>query len=159
MIDLKMFKDIKLLVLDVDGIMTDGSIYFSDSGEILRAYSVVDGYGIMNAIKKGLKISVISGGKSESIVKRCNSLGVEIVITGREDKLEAYEEKIKPYYSIDDKYVAFMGDDVYDIPLLKKVKLPVTVPDSIDEVKKISKYICKKSGGKGAVRELIDLII
>ena len=159
MIDLNIFKSIKLLVLDVDGIMTNGLIYYSGSGEISRAYSVYDGTGVINAIKNGLKIVVISGGSASSMVNRCNYLGIEMVLTGIENKLEAYLEKVKPYYNIDEEFVAFMGDDVFDIPLLKKIKLPITVPNAMDEVKSVSKYICKFNGGEGAVREVIDLIL
>lgn len=156
--DLSLFKKIKLLVLDVDGIMTDGSIIFSDSGEVSRTFSVYDGYAIINAIKKGLKIAVLSGARSESVVKRCNSLGIELVVIGREDKLQAYHEKIKSYFNIDDEFVAYMGDDIYDIDLMEKVGMAITVPNAMDEVKEISKYICKNRGGSGAIREIIDLI-
>lgn len=152
------FNKIKLLVLDVDGIMTDGSIIVSETGEISRVFSVYDGFAIINALKKGLKIAVISGAKSASIINRCNSLGIELVVTGREDKLQAYQEKIKPYFKIDDEYVAYMGDDIYDIPLLRKVAFSISVPNAMEEVKNIVTYVCKNRGGSGAIRELIDLI-
>lgn len=152
------FNKIKLLVLDVDGIMTDGSVIMSETGEVFRSFSVYDGFAIINSIKKGLKIAVISGAKSESIVKRCNSLGIELVVTGREDKLQAYNEKIEPYFKIDNQYVAYMGDDVYDMPLMERVAFAITVPNAMDEVKNIADYICKNKGGNGAIREFIDLI-
>lgn len=157
---LNLFKNIKLLILDVDGVMTDGKIVYSDDGSVLRFYNVLDGFGISRSIKNGLKITVISGAKnSKSIVNRCNVLGIKKFYLGDEDKLKVYLNKVKPYFKIYEDETAFIGDDIYDIGLMKKIALPISVPNAIDIVKNEAKYICKKSGGNGAVREIIDLIL
>lgn len=152
------FKKIKLLILDVDGIMTDGCFYMSNSGEVTRKFNVLDGYGMKMAIEKGLEIAIVSGGKGDAIFKRSEYLGVKHLFMGREDKLNVYNEKIKPLFKFKDEDVAYIGDDVYDIPLMKTVGIPITVPNAHDEVKKVAKHITSKSGGTGAVREVIDLI-
>jgi len=157
---LNLFKNIKLLILDVDGVMTDGKVAYSDDGSILRFYNVLDGFAISKAIKSGLKIAVISGAKSsKSIINRCKVLGINKIYLGNENKLDVYLSKLKPYFKIEEDETAFIGDDVYDISLMKKIALPITVPNAVDEVKSIAKYICKKNGGEGAVREIIDLIL
>ena len=150
---------IKLLILDVDGVLTDGGIYVSDLDVISKKYNVLDGYGIIQAIKKGLQIAVITGGKSKSVTNRTTSLGIKYVYTGREDKKEVYEKELKPKLGIKDEDVAFIGDDVYDLDLLKTVGMPITVPGAHDKVKAVAKYITSRNGGEGAVREVIDLIL
>ena len=149
---------IKLLILDVDGVMTDGNFYISDSGDISRKFNVLDGFGIVNAIKRGLEIAVISGGKGKAVTHRCDYLGIKNSFLGREDKHNVYTKILKPKLGIKDEEVAFMGDDVYDIELMKLVGFPITVPDAHDKVKTVAKYITTRKGGEGAVREVIDLI-
>ncbi len=153
------FKKIKLLILDVDGVLTDGSFYVSNSGDISRKFNVLDGFGVRELIKRGIEVAVITGGKSDSVIHRTDYLGIKHVFLGREDKLNVYNESLKPILNIKDEEVAFIGDDVYDIPLLKLVGLPITVPNAHDAVKKLVKYITLKRGGEGAVREVIDMII
>jgi len=156
----KLFKNIKLLILDVDGVMTDGKIGYSESGSIIRFYNVLDGFAINNAIKKGFKITVISGAKTtKSIINRCYNLGIKNIYLEQEDKLKVYLDEVKPFFKIKEHETAFIGDDVFDIDLMKHIALPVTVPNAVDEVKKIAKYITNKSGGDGAIREIIDLIL
>lgn len=153
------FSKIKLLILDVDGVMTDGNFYVSDSGDISRKFNVLDGFGIVNAIQRGLEIAVITGGKGKAVTHRCDYLGIKNAFLGREDKHNVYTKILKPKLGIKDEEVAFMGDDVYDIELMKMVGLPVTVPDAHDKVKTVAKYITTRKGGEGAVREVIDLIL
>jgi 3-deoxy-D-manno-octulosonate 8-phosphate phosphatase (KDO 8-P phosphatase) len=153
------FSKIKLLILDVDGIMTDGNFYVSDSGDISRKFNVLDGFGIVNAIKRGLEIAVITGGKGKAVTHRCDYLGIKNAFLGREDKHNVYTKILKPKLGIKDEEVAFMGDDVYDIELMKMVGLPITVPDAHEKVKTVAKYITTRKGGEGAVREVIDLIL
>lgn len=153
------FSKIKLLILDVDGVLTDGGFYVANSGDISRKFNVLDGFGIRQAIKHGLEIAIITGGKSDSVVHRSDYLGIKHVFMGREDKLNVYKESLKPIFDIKDEEVAFMGDDVYDIPLMETVGFPITVPDAHDDVKKRARYITSRKGGEGAVREVIDLII
>ena len=149
---------IKLLILDVDGVMTDGNFYVSDSGDISRKFNVLDGFGIVNAIKRGLEIAVISGGKGKAVTHRCEYLGIKNFFLGREDKHNVYTKILKPKLGIKDEEVAFMGDDVYDLELMGLVGMPITVPNAHDKVKSVAKYITTRRGGEGAVREIIDLI-
>jgi 3-deoxy-D-manno-octulosonate 8-phosphate phosphatase (KDO 8-P phosphatase) len=157
--DIMDFKKIKLLIMDVDGVLTDGGFYVSNSGDISRKFNVLDGFGIRAAIKEGIELAIITGGKSDSIIHRSDYLGVKHVFMGREDKLSVYLESIKPVLKVKDEEVAFIGDDVYDIPLMEKVGISVTVPNAHEKVKKAAKYITSQRGGEGAVREVIDLII
>jgi 3-deoxy-D-manno-octulosonate 8-phosphate phosphatase (KDO 8-P phosphatase) len=153
------FKKIKLLIMDVDGVLTDGGFYVSNSGDISRKFNVLDGFGIREAIKKGIELAIITGGKSDAIIHRSDYLGVKHVFMGREDKLSVYLESIQPVLKVKDEEVAFIGDDVYDIPLMEKIGISVTVPNAHEKVKKAAKYITSQRGGEGAVREVIDLIL
>jgi 3-deoxy-D-manno-octulosonate 8-phosphate phosphatase (KDO 8-P phosphatase) len=153
------FKNIKLLLMDLDGVLTDGGVYISNKGETFRKFNVLDGFGIRKAIRESLEIIIISGGTSEAINHRADILGIKYVFLGREDKKQVYLEKIKPKFDIKDEQVAYIADDIYDIPLMKIVGFPITVPNAHDEVKKIAKHITKRGGGQGAVREVIDLIL
>jgi len=153
------FSKIKLLILDADGIMTDGSFFISDSGDVFRRFNALDGYGICSAIKKGLNVAVISGSKGSALLHRCKYLGITDLFMDREDKHKVYTKILKPKLNVKDEEVAFMGDDVYDIELLKIVGFPIAVPNAHDKVKAVAKYITKLRGGEGAVREVIDLIL
>jgi len=153
------FSKVKLLILDADGVLTDGSFYVSNSGEVSRRFNALDGFGIVNAVKKGLNIAIITGGKGESLVHRCKYLGVKDLFLEREDKHNVYTKILKPKLNVKDEEVAFMGDDIFDIELLKIVGFPITVPDAHDRVKDVAKYITKRKGGEGAVREVVDLIL
>lgn len=153
------FSKIKLLILDVDGVMTDGSFYISDSGDISRKFSVLDGFGIVNAISRGLEIAVITGGKGKAVTHRCDYLGIKNAFLGREDKHNVYTKILRPKLGIKDEEVAFMGDDVYDMELMRMIGIPIAVPNAHDKVKAVAKYITTRKGGEGAVREVIDLIL
>lgn len=150
---------VKLLILDVDGVLTDAKFNLTDTGESFRSYNMLDGYGIVQAIKKGLNIAVITGGDSLSIVKRCEMLGIKHLFLKTFDKEKVYEEKLKPLLNIEDSDVAYMGDDVFDIPLLKKVGVALSVPNAHPKVKEVAEYITTVPGGSGAVREIIDMIM
>ena len=152
------FKKIKLLILDVDGIMTDGTFFMSNSGDVLKRFNVLDGYGIKYALQKGLEIAIISGGTYECVVRRSKELGIRHLFMGKENKLEVYNEKLRPLFNFKNEEIAFMADDVYDMPLMKAVGVSITVPNAHEDVKKMAKHITSKSGGTGAVREVIDLI-
>lgn len=153
------FKNIKLLLMDLDGVLTDGGVYISDKGETFRKFNVLDGFGIRKAIREGLEIAIVSGGTSKSINHRADILGIKHVFLGREDKKQVYLEDIKPKLNIKDEEVAYIADDIYDIPLMEIIGLPITVPNAHSDVKKISKYVTKRNGGSGAAREVIDLIL
>jgi 3-deoxy-D-manno-octulosonate 8-phosphate phosphatase (KDO 8-P phosphatase) len=149
---------IKMLVMDVDGTLTDGKIYVSNSGEVFKAFNVKDGYRLININKNNIIPVIITGKKSEILVKRTAELKIEEVHQGVEDKLKVLDEVINRY-QITYENVAYIGDDVNDIDCMKVCHLKACPADAIDEVIEVVDYICKADGGNGAVREFIDLII
>jgi 3-deoxy-D-manno-octulosonate 8-phosphate phosphatase (KDO 8-P phosphatase) len=150
-------KKIKLLLLDVDGVLTDGSIFFMEGQGWTRVYNVNDGYGIRLLQKLGIPVGVISGGMSIELKERMKLLGIAHMVLGSENKAESLQKMIDET-GIPADQICFVADDLFDIPALKKVGLAVTVPDAMPEVKAIAHYITTKGGGRGAVREVIDHI-
>jgi len=151
-------KKIKLLLLDVDGVLTDGSIILGESNQELKIFNIKDGLGIKLAQAGGIEIGIISGRTSESVKKRGEELDIKILYQVQSDKLKAYEQ-IKNDLRLKDEQIAYMGDDLNDLKLLQRVGLSFTVNDAGDEVKAAVDYITKSAGGKGAVREVIELIL
>lgn len=148
---------IKMLILDVDGVMTDGRIWWVEGTGWNRAFSVKDGYGLKLLMKAGIEIAVISGGDSKSVRERAQFLGIKHVYLGDENKIVALEKIMRDTnYSYDQ--LAFVGDDLFDMPVLKVVGFSATVPHAVVEVKQIVNYITTEPGGFGAVREIADLI-
>ena len=150
-------KKIKLLLLDVDGILTDGSIFYIEGQGWTRIYNIHDGYGIRLIQKLGLTVGVISGGQSEELKERLKVLGIAHFVIGSENKLESLNKMIQET-GIPAENICFMADDLFDIPALKAVGLAVTTPNAMVEVKELAHFITEKHGGRGAVRELIDCI-
>jgi 3-deoxy-D-manno-octulosonate 8-phosphate phosphatase (KDO 8-P phosphatase) len=150
-------KKIKLLLLDVDGVLTDGSIFFVEGQGWTRVYNVNDGYGIKLIQKFGIQVGVISGGMSDELKERIKVLGISHVVLGSEDKGTSLQKMID-LTGIAAENICFVADDLFDIPALKRVGLAVTVPGGMPEVKEIVHFITSKGGGKGAVREVIDHI-
>ncbi len=150
-------KKVKLLLLDVDGILTDGSIFYVEGQGWTRVYNIHDGYGIRLIQKLGIPVGVISGGQSTELKERLKVLGINHFVIGSENKLESLNQMIKET-GIPAENICFMADDLFDIPALKQVGLAVTAPNAMVEVKELAHFITEKSGGKGAVRELIDLL-
>ncbi len=149
---------IKLFIFDVDGVLTDGKLYYTDTGEALKVFNVHDGFGIKKLQKEGIKTGCISGRDSEALKSRLKELGVEEVFTGKLNKLEALEEMIKKL-KLSYEEVAYTGDDLIDIPVLEKVGFPACVRDAPEEVKRVCVYITMKRGGEGAIREVAELIL
>ena len=151
-------KKIKLLLLDVDGVMTDGAIILDCNGNEQKAFHVRDGHGIKLAQKAGIMIGLITGRSSEVVKRRANELGIKEVHQGIHDKIVVYEELLTKFGFRDDD-VAFMGDDSVDLAILKRAGLAVTVSDADPSVTPHVDLITKAAGGRGAVRELINLIL
>jgi 3-deoxy-D-manno-octulosonate 8-phosphate phosphatase (KDO 8-P phosphatase) len=149
---------IKMLVMDVDGTLTDGKIYVGDNGEVFKAFNVKDGYRLINIEKYNIIPVIITGKKSEILAKRAAELRIEEVHQGIEDKLTVLDEVINRYH-LTYESVAYIGDDINDIDCMKVCYLKACPADAISEVLGIVDYVCKSTGGNGAVRELIDLII
>ncbi|MBL4748728.1 MAG: HAD hydrolase family protein [Magnetovibrio sp.] len=150
--------DIKLLSLDVDGVMTDGGLYYTDEGVQFRKFNVKDGLGIKLAMKAGVQICIISASKQISTLTRAEHLGIQHVRIGADDKLAALND-IRAQLGLELHEVAHVGDDLTDVALMVHVGLALTIADGVDEAIEAAHYVTKKSGGKGAVRELCDLIV
>lgn len=158
MIKDKDLSNIKLLVMDVDGTLTDGKIYVGDNGEVFKAFNVRDGYRLISIEKYNIIPVIITGKKSEILAKRAAELKIEEVYQGIDDKLKVLDEVINRY-QLSYENVAYIGDDVNDIDCMKVCYFKACPADAIDEVIEVVDYICKSNGGNGAVREFIDLII
>lgn len=151
-------KNIKLVIFDVDGVLTDGGLYFTDDGREMKKFNVKDGLGISLLIKYGIEVAVITGRNSVIVADRMRSLGVNHVYQGRLNKLETYEN-LKAALHIDDQQVAFVGDDVIDIPIMDKCGLPVAVADAHDAVIDKACWVLGKKGGDGAARQVCDVLL
>ena len=148
----------RLLMMDVDGVLTDGRIIQDGHGHELKVFDVKDGHGIVMAHRAKLRTALISGRESETITRRAEELGIELVFQKIWNKLEVYE-KILVDTELTHDEVAYIGDDLIDIPLLRRVGLAVAVADAVDEVKAAAHLITQRPGGQGAVREVIELIL
>lgn len=150
--------DIRLLVLDVDGVLTDGRLYFSARGEEMKSFHVRDGSGIVQVLKAGLQIAVISGRQSRALERRMTELGVTWIRQGVADKLAALRELLD-ILGLGPQAVACIGDDSADLPLFETARLAVAVADAHPSVKAQAHFITQAAGGQGAVREICDLIL
>ena len=151
-------RKIKLLLLDVDGILTDGRLYFSDSGEESKAFHSLDGHGIKMLMRSGIPVGIITGRDSKIVTKRAAELGIDILYQGREDKIDVLRE-IMADTGIAASTVAYAGDDLPDLPVLQAVGLSFSVPGAHFEVKAAVTAITTRSGGEGAVREITDFLL
>jgi 3-deoxy-D-manno-octulosonate 8-phosphate phosphatase (KDO 8-P phosphatase) len=154
----KKLKSIKLLMLDVDGVLTDGKIIYNDRGEEIKAFNVRDGHGLKLLMRAGIEIALITGRKSKVVLHRARDLGIKKVYQRVTNKIEIYEKILKGK-KLKDINVGFVGDDLVDIPVLKRVGFSAAVGDAIPEVKKVVDYVASKKGGEGAVREICELLL
>lgn len=150
-------KKIRILILDVDGVMTDGRIFWLDGHGWTRHFHVKDGYGLKILMKAGIEVAVISGGDSKDVRTRMEFLKITHIFLGDEDKLKALD-KILKVTGFAPEQMAFMGDDLFDIPVMQKVGFSATVPHAVEPVKKHAHYITHVEGGWGAVREIADAV-
>lgn len=149
---------IRMLILDVDGVMTDGRLYFGVRGEALKQFHVRDGLGIQQVIRGGIEVAVISGRKSQMVAVRCRELGVKHVRQGATDKV-AELERLCSRLKIEPSSCACVGDDVTDVPLMHKVALAFAVADAHPEARHAAHLITRLPGGHGAVREVCDYLL
>ena len=152
------FKGIKLLVTDVDGVLTSGKVIRADSGEELRAFNTQDGFGIKILMGCGIEYAVISSKKSASTQLRMQQLGLNHIYLGYENKVPALEDLLQKL-NLSPEQVAYMGDDWPDIAIFNRVGLPIAVANAVLEVKNKAQYVTESTGGKGAVREVIMRIL
>lgn len=150
-------KRVRMLICDVDGVLTDGRLWVTDAGKWCRFFHTKDGVGMKLLMELGYEVGVISGGKSDDVVQRMNFLGIRHFYMEAADKVKPFQE-ILLNTGFKAGEIAFIGDEIFDIPILKKVGFAATVPSAVKEVKKVAHYVTKTEGGYGAVREVIDLI-
>jgi 3-deoxy-D-manno-octulosonate 8-phosphate phosphatase (KDO 8-P phosphatase) len=151
-------KKIKLLVMDVDGVLTDCRIFMDSDGEWKRFFSIRDGYGLKLLMEAGYKTAIITGSRAKDIRDRAQALKIDYLIEGTLDKLPAFEQLLKDS-GLRAEEAAFVGDDLFDIPVLKKVGFAATVPDAMESVKDIVHYTTQRPAGNGAVREICDALL
>lgn len=148
---------IKMVVFDVDGVMTDGSITYDENGVEYKTFNVKDGQGIVRITKEGIITAIITARNNATVKHRFENLGMSRLFMGQKDKRVAMKQLLEEY-NLDLSQVAYMGDDLPDMPVLKEVGLASCPNDAIDEVKDLCHFVSSKNGGRGAVRELTDLI-
>ena len=144
--------------MDVDGVLTDGGIIYDSNGNELKKFCVKDGMGIALLHNVGIRTAILTSRKSPMVEIRARELGIDEVMQGAKNKLQLYE-KLKEKYSVTDDQILYIGDDFPDLPVLKRVIFPVCVKNSPEEIKNVCIYITKKEGGKGAVREVAELLL
>jgi 3-deoxy-D-manno-octulosonate 8-phosphate phosphatase (KDO 8-P phosphatase) len=151
-------KPLKLMVFDVDGVMTDGTLYYSARGEELKAFNIRDGLGIKLLGRNGVQIAIISGRSSRAVELRAANLGIAHVFQGVEDKRAAYAA-LKKRLRVSDAQSGCMGDDLPDLPLMSRCGFAASVPAAPKEVRSRAHYVTRAAGGHGAVREVCELIL
>ncbi len=151
-------KKIRLVILDIDGILTDGRIVYDNKGNELKFFDVHDGFGIVLLRRAGIDTVIMTAKRSNVVSRRAKDFKVKHLYQNCFDKLKTFNEVLEEF-DIPAKEICFMGDDLIDIPVLKRVGFAVSVPNAVDEAKEAAHYITKRQGGRGAVREICDLII
>jgi len=149
---------VKLLISDIDGVMTDGAIYKNDNGDEYKKFSVLDGTGVALAHSANLIVALISGRYSMASEIRAKELHIKDLYNGTLEKVEPFLE-LKNKYNLDDEEIAYIGDDIIDLPVMEKIGVPIAVANAVDLVKKIALYTTAKKGGDGALREAIDWML
>ena len=151
-------KGLKLFLLDVDGVLTDGTITYTHEGNEIKSFHTRDGLGIRLLMESGVEVGLITARESEAVIRRVQDLGLKLVFQKAKNKLEVFEELLKKL-DLKPSEVGYMGDDWLDLPLLIRVGFAATVQDAVPEVLQLAHYVTKRKGGRGAVREVCDLIL
>ena len=149
---------IKLLLLDVDGVLTDGRIIYDNDGGETKAFDVKDGHGLKLVQRAGIQVGIITGRESAVVARRAAELGIELVYQGAKNKILPFNEILKKL-ALTPEEVAYVGDDIVDLPVMRQVGFAATVADAMDDVKPFADMITKRSGGRGAVREICDFLL
>ena len=154
----RLLKKIRALILDVDGVLTDGGMYYGPGGEGLKRFNVKDGMGLRLVIEAGIAVALISGENSEILRRRAEKLKIADIFVGVEDKLQTMESFLVSK-KIGADEAAYVGDDVNDLSAMKAAALPIAVADAVPEVRKAAKWITSRKGGEAAVREVCDALL
>ncbi|WIW71047.1 KdsC family phosphatase [Anaerosinus gibii] len=149
---------IKMVIFDVDGVLTDGTIVVGTTGEFMKNFNCQDGLGISLLHKAGIKTAIITGRTSEIVKIRSQELNITEVYQGVANKLSAFH-MLKEKYHLEDDTIAYVGDDLIDLPVMLQVGLACAVDNAAYEVKEVAHYVARKEGGKGAVREIVEMIL
>lgn len=149
---------VKLIVFDVDGIMTDGTLYFADDGQEYKGFNSLDGHGLKMLKNTGVELAIITGRTSQVVTHRARNLGITHLHQGAHDKLAVYRQLLQDL-ELQPEQTAFMGDDVVDLPVMRRSGLAITVPAAPDLVKAHSHYITRREAGHGAVREACEFMM
>jgi len=155
---LEKFNDIETIILDVDGVLTNGELLITEEGKLLRKMNVKDGLAMKLAMNAGIKVCIITGGNSNGVIDRLKALGIVDIYSGIRDKIEAYDELVD-IYELDEDKILYMGDDLPDYPVMRRVGLPCCPADACNEVIDVSYYVSPKNGGEGCVRDVIEKIL
>lgn len=151
-------QNVRLLILDVDGVLSDGLIYMGNNGEELKAFNVRDGYGIRCALTSGIEVAIITGRKAKLVEDRCATLGITHLYQGQSDKLIAFNDLLTKL-AVAPEQVAYVGDDLIDWPVMAEVGLSIAVADAHPLLLQRADYVTRINGGRGAVREVCDLLL
>jgi 3-deoxy-D-manno-octulosonate 8-phosphate phosphatase (KDO 8-P phosphatase) len=149
---------IKLLLMDCDGVLTDGRLWLLENGDEHKSFNTKDGLGLSLLHRAGLKSGIISGRWSQAVIRRAGDLGMEFVRQGDPHKIEAFEQVLRQA-GVDENEVAFVGDDLTDIPIMQRAELAVAVADAVEEARSVAHYVTRAKGGRGAVREVVEIIL
>lgn len=155
---LEKLKNISAFVLDVDGVLTNGTLLLTEAGEQLRQFNIKDGYALQLAVKKGFKIAVISGAKSKGVEARIKGLGIKDVFLGVDSKPEVYHDFLNSS-GLSSGQVLFIGDDIPDLQLMKLAGLSACPSDAVEEIKALADYISPRKGGDACVREILEKVL
>lgn len=155
---LEQLRAVRLLICDIDGVFSDGRIYLGNDGEELKAFHTRDGFGVKAVLNAGIEVAVITGRQSNIVERRMSALGVPHIYQGQDNKTLAYEELIARL-SLQDQQVAYVGDDVPDLTLVRRAGLGIAVRDAHPSVRQAAQYITTLPGGFGAVREVTDILL
>ncbi|MFC1837912.1 KdsC family phosphatase [Thermodesulfobacteriota bacterium] len=151
-------KGLKLFLLDVDGVLTDGTITYTHEGNEIKSFHTRDGLGIRLLMESGVEVGFITARESEAVNRRVQDLGIKYVFQKAKNKLEIFENLLREL-NLEPSEVGYMGDDWLDLPLLVRVGFAATVADAVEEVLQVAHYVARRKGGRGAVREVCDLIL
>jgi len=154
----ELMNGVRAFVLDVDGVLTDASVHVTSDGELLRVMNIRDGYAMKAAVESGYLVCVISGGSNEGVRIRLRNLGIDEIHLGAQDKVETLET-VCSRHGIEPQHILYMGDDLPDFHVMQKVGLAACPQDAVPEIKAISHYISHRSGGRGAVRDVIEQVM
>ncbi len=154
----EIMNDITTFIFDVDGVLTDGKVHVTNTGDLLRIMHIKDGYAIKAALENGYRVCIISGGSNEGVKTRLHNLGVKDIYLGVSNKVEIFK-KYCTEHNLQAAEILYMGDDIPDYHVMQHVALPTAPQDASPEIKRISRYISHKNGGEGAVREVIEQVM